>query len=245
MVTGHDTDLQHSPLASGDSSSTRTTLTRVLQDNALSLVLFAFFIISVAGQIGFGLSAYNREQLERGDQAVSLGAYLVSGHFLEALFENWESEFLQMGMFVWLSSRLVQKGSAESNPIDEPAESAEDPREKQHERGVPWPVRRGGWVLWLYERSLAIAFALLFVVSFALHAYGGLLLQNEERMREGLPPESALEFVVSSQFWYESFQNWQSEFLSVFAVVVFTIFLRQRGSPQSKPVAAPHFETGI
>jgi hypothetical protein len=244
MVTSHNTDLQHSHLADGHSTSTRSTLARVLHDNALALVLFAFFIISIAGQIGFGLSAYNREQLERGAHTASLGAYLVSGHFLEALFENWESEFLQMGVFVWLSSRLVQKGSAESKPIDEPAESAGDPREKQHEPGVPWPVRRGGWVLWLYERSLAIAFALLFVVSFALHAYGGLLLENEERMREGLPPEGPFEFAVSSQFWYESFQNWQSEFLSVFAVVVLTIFLRQRGSPQSKPVAAPHSETG-
>ncbi len=244
MVASHNTDLQHSRLASGRSGGARTALARFLRENALSLVLFAFFSISIAGQIGFGLSVYNREQLEHGAESISLGAYLVSGHFLEALFENWESEFLQMGVFVWLSARLVQKGSAESKPLAEPGKSAEDPRAKQHEHGVPWPVRRGGWVLWLYERSLGVAFALLFIVSFALHAYGGVLLENEQRLRDGLSPLSSLEFVVSSQFWYESFQNWQSEFLSVFAVVVFTIFLRQRGSPQSKPVASPHSETG-
>jgi hypothetical protein len=242
MVSSHNTDLPQPRLASH--SSAHSAIARFLRYNALSLCLLGFFCISIAGQIGFGLSAYNGEQLERGAQAVSLGAYLVSGHFLEAVFENWESEFLQMGVFVWLSARLVQKGSAESKPLDEPDESAEDPRDKQHERGVPWPVRRGSWALWLYERSLAIAFGLLFILSFALHAYGGVLLENEERLKDGLPPQSSFEFVVSSQFWYESFQNWQSEFLSIFAVVVFTIFLRQRGSPQSKPVASPHSETG-
>lgn len=250
MVVSHNTELGSSDTARPRSHAdeardeARAAAPRALRQNALSLVLFGLFAISIAGQIGFGLVAYNQEQLERGEQALGLSSYLMNGHFLEALFENWESEFLQMGLFVWLSAQLVQKGSAESKPLDEPAESAEDPRDKRLEPGVPWPVRRGGWLLWLYERSLAIAFALLFAVSFAGHAWGGLLHENEERLQAGLPAESLFEFVASSQFWFQSFQNWQSEFLSVFAVVVLTIFLRQRGSPQSKPVAAPHSETG-
>jgi hypothetical protein len=242
MVVSHNTDLRHSH--SESTADDAPTAARMLRENALSLVLFALFLISIAGQIGFGLGAYNQEQLERGARAISLGAYLTRGHFLEALFENWESEFLQMGLFVWLSAVLVQKGSAESKPLDEPEESDQDPRAQRSQPDAPWPVRRGGVVLWLYERSLAIAFTLLFAGSLAAHAWGGLRLENEQRVQDGLPEQSLFDFVSSSQFWYESFQNWQSEFLSVFAVVVLTIFLRQRGSPQSKPVAAAHAETG-
>jgi hypothetical protein len=219
-------------------------MTRRVRENALSISLLVLFLISVVGQVAFGLSAYNDERLERHLPPVPLEAYLSTGHFVEALFENWESEFLQMGIFVWLSARLLQKGSAESKPVDEPAESDADPRERRQDPNAPWPVRRGGWALWLYERSLAIAFSSFFVGSMACHAWGGLLVENEDRAIRGLPSQSIGEVVLSSQFWFESFQNWQSEFLSVLAIVVFTIFLRQRGSPQSKPVAAPHAETG-
>ncbi|MET0594203.1 MAG: DUF6766 family protein, partial [Polyangiaceae bacterium] len=172
-------------------------------------------------------------------------AYLGSGHFLEALFENWESEFLQMGVFVVLSVKLRQKGSAESKPLDEPSKSDQDPREHAHERGVPWPVRRGGMVLVLYENSLAVAFMALFLVSFAMHAAGGYLRANDENAVRGVARESFADHLKSSQFWFESFQNWQSEFLAVLAIVVLTIFLRQRGSPQSKAVAARHSDTGV
>jgi hypothetical protein len=216
----------------------------VLRENGLSLVLLGLFLLAMVGQIAFGLGAYNEERVEQGRATVTVMTYLTSGHFLEALFENWESEFLQMGLFVVLSAALVQKGSAESKPLDEPFEGDEDPRDHRSDEGVPWPVRRGGWVLWLYERSLATAFAALFVLSFVLHAIGGLMQSNEERMTLGLPAQSLSDFVSSSQFWFESFQNWQSEFLAVFSIVALTIFLRYRGSPQSKPVAAPHSKTG-
>jgi hypothetical protein len=194
--------------------------------------------------VACGLSAYNDDRLEEGRGAVTLLTYLTSGHFIEASFENWESEFLQMGVFILLSVQLKQKGSAESKPLDEPCEADEDPRKARHRTDAPWPVPRGGWMLWLYERSLTLAFVALFVSSFALHGVGGLLQENEERATRGLPGESLGELITSSQFWFESFQNWQSEFLAVFSIVVLTIFLRQRGSPQSKPVAAPHSDTG-
>jgi hypothetical protein len=190
------------------------------------------------------LPAYNEQRAQWGEGPVTIWNYLASGHFLEALFENWESEFLQMGLFVWLSARLVQKGSAESKSLDEPSESDEDPRRHRASPDAPGPVRRGGWQLWLYERSLLLAFTGLFLLSFSLHAVGGGMLENEERMAEGLPPHSLSQFLLSSQFWFQSFQNWQSEFLAMLSIIVFTIFLRQRGSPQSKPVAAPHSETG-
>lgn len=202
------------------------------------------FVATAAGQIGFGLQAYNDERVEEGRGVISLLSYLTTGHFLEALFENWESEFLQMGLFVVLAAHLRQKGSAESKPLEGPAEADEDPRIRQSDPAAPGPVRRGGAALWLYERSLGGVFAALFLLSFALHGVGGLLQSNEERMTRGQPSQSLGEFIRSSQFWFESFQNWQSEFLAVLSIVVFSIFLRHRGSPQSKPVASPHSETG-
>lgn len=239
MLLDHDMQLR-----SDRRRSWNAHLRSLVRENALSLVLMVLFGLSVLGQMWFGLSAYNEEQLQRGESAVSLSEYLGRGHFLEALFENWESEFLQMGIFVWLSARLSQKGSAESRPLDESVESDEDPRAHHGDADAPWPVRQGGVWLWIYERSLAFTFALLFLASFVLHAWGGVRLENEERVALGLAEQELRDFVLSSQFWFESFQNWQSEFLSMFAIVVFTIFLRQRGSPQSKPVAAPHSETG-
>jgi hypothetical protein len=212
--------------------------------NALSLALAGLFAVSTIAQIAFGFAAYNEDRQRDGAGPLVLVEYLRSGHFLEAVFENWESEFLQMAVFVLLSVKLKQKGSAESKPLDEPFESDEDPRLHRHEPESPWPVKRGGVVLRLYENSLALAFFLLFALSLVLHAIGGLLKTNAENAIRGRAPETFWDYVMSSQFWFESFQNWQSEFLAVFAIVVLTIFLRQRGSPQSKPVSAPHSSTG-
>lgn len=223
----------------------RSAFGTFVRENALGLVLFALFVAATGAQIGFGLGAYNEDRARDGRAAIGLISYLGSGHFIEALFENWESEFLQMGIFVVLSVKLRQKGSAESKPIDEPSESDQDPREHAHERGVPWPVRRGGIVLVLYENSLAIAFSALFLISFAGHAFGGFLKTNDDNLARGLPAETFSEYWGSNEFWFESFQNWQSEFLAVLAIVVLTIFLRQRGSPQSKAVAARHSVTGV
>jgi len=221
-----------------------SALTRVWKNNALSIVLTAFFLGSVALQVYVGQAVYNEQRLEAGRAAVSLGGYLTSGHFVEALFENWESEFLQMGAFIVIAVKFRQKGSTESRPFDGPCESDEDPRSHRNDPKAPWPVRRGGWVLRIYEHSLSLAFFCLFVLSFVFHALGGRVQNNEELSARGKPAQSLLEFVGSSQFWFQSLQNWQSEFLAIVSLVALSIYLRERGSPQSKPVAAPHSETG-
>jgi hypothetical protein len=210
------------------------------RDNGLSLVLVALFLATWAGQVWAGHAAYTEDLRQHGLPGLSLLAYLGSGHFLEATFENWESEFLQMGLFVLLTVRLYQRGSSESNdPDDESEEKTPQPAPPD----APWPVRRGGWVLKWYEHSLSSTLLLFFVLSFVLHAFGGLKHANEERALDGLPPETLTEFVGSAEFWYQSLQNWQSEFLAVFAIVVSSIFLRERGSSQSKEVAMPHSTT--
>jgi membrane protein implicated in regulation of membrane protease activity len=212
--------------------------------NALSLTCFATFLVLLVGMVLTGHHAFNAEQLEHGEAQVSLWSYFGQGHVWEALFENWESEFLQMAAYVVLTAYLIQRGSAESKDPDKHEVTDDDPRDADERRAVPWPVRRGGLVLKLYEHSLAIAFALLFVGSFIGHAFGGVASYNDEAVAHGEPTISTWHFVKGSQFWFESFQNWQSEFLAVVAIVVLSIFLRQRGSPESKAVAAPHHATG-
>ncbi len=207
--------------------------------NGLSLVLLGLTLLFMVGQALSGHLAYNEELRQQGLAPLMFWEYLRSGHFVGALFENWESEFLQMGMYVLLTVKLRQWGSAESRPLppDEEEETiAPGP--------TPWPVRACGLWLKLYEHSLALAFGLLFLVSFVLHALGSWRHALAERAMQRLPALSFLEHLASAQFWFESMQNWQSEFLAVFSLVVLTIWLRQKDSPQSKPVRAPHSQTG-
>ncbi|MNL37813.1 hypothetical protein D3C87_1599820 [compost metagenome] len=147
-----------------------------------------------------------------------------------------------MALFVVFTIFLMQKGSSESKDLDKDEEVDREPSPTR--KDAPWPVKKGGLILSLYKHSLTIALFLLFVISFILHFYGSLKDENEQLTLKGLPLESVSDYIGDSRFWFESFQNWQSEFLSVFAIVMLSIYLRQIGSPQSKPVDAPHMETG-
>ena len=215
---------------------------KFLRNNSLSLVFFILFLISIIGQIVTGLNQHNQEIMEEGGQQVTMTEYLTSGHFLQSTFENWESEFLQMAMFVILSMFLYQKGSSESKDPDGEEEVDREPNPRR--KDAPWPVKKGGFILALYKHSLCYALTLLFLISFFFHWYGSLKDHNEEQLLKGFPPETAIQYLGNSRFWFESFQNWQSEFLSVLAIVVLSVFLREKGSPQSKPVDAPNYETG-
>ena len=215
-----------------------------VRDRGLLLANLLLFVVFIGGMILTGVRVYNDEQAEHGGEPVSLLGYLGTGDFAEATFENWESEFLQMGSYVLLTAYLFQRGSSESKPIDEPAPQDEDPRVHADDPDAPWPVKRGGWVLKVYQNSLAALFFLFFLGSWLLHAAGGAGAYSDEEVAHGGEPVSMAEFITTSQFWFESFQNWQSEFLAVAAIVGFSVYLRQRRSAESKPVAAPHAETG-
>lgn len=214
------------------------------RSNGLSVTVLSIFLILLVGQCLTGWNSHNQDRLQAGIAALSLAEYLSSAHFAEATSENWESEFLQMAAYVVLTIFLRQKGSAESKSLlgEEPVDR--DPQLDKLRPDAPLPVRYGGWLLKLYEHSLSIAFVALFLIAFGWHAVGGLKLENEERAFDGLPPTTLADFFSSSEFWFQSLQNWQSEFLAVGAIVVLTIWLRQRGSPESKPVSAPHAQTG-
>ena len=210
--------------------------------NGLSLVFLFLFLIALAGQFFTGYKEHNKELSEEGHPEISPVEYVTSGHFIQATFENWESEFLQMALFVLFTVFLYQKGSSESKKIEEEEDVDREP--DPHKKDAPWPVRTGGFILALYRNSLSIALVILFILSFVLHLYGSMKDENELLATKGLPPVDMLPHMSSSRFWFESFQNWQSEFLSVFTIVVFSIFFRQKGSSQSKPVDASNSETG-
>ena len=213
---------------------------RIIRDNALSLVLFGLFFAFVFGQSVVGLRVYNQDQVEHQSPEVTYTEYLGEGHFVESVFENWESEFLQMFAYVLLTAWLVQRGSPESKGFDEPPE---DP-DSEISAASPRAARLGGLARSIYSHSLTLALAALFLLSILLHALGGAHEYGDEQEAHGSPRPSVVEYVEGSQFWFESLQNWQSEFLAVGTLVVFSIFLRERGSPESKPVAAPHGKTG-
>ena len=213
-------------------------------ENSLTLVLMALFLLIMVGQALTGLREHNQDQQAHGRPTLSIGPYLASGHFWEATAENWESEFLQMAMFVLLTVCLRQKGSPESKPLEEEPGEEENLEEHRHDPRAPWPVRRGGLVLWLYSHSLSIAFAILFLLSFAAHAVGGAKEYSSQQQAHGEAGSGTLGYMTTSRFWFESFQNWQSEFLSLAAMVYLAVFLREKGSAESKPVATPHEERG-
>ena len=224
-------------------------MSRTLRNNGLSLVAGALFVLSLVGQAVTGYEVHNQDQRDHHEQEIGFGEYLTTGAFYEAVFENWESEFLQMAAFIFLTAFLVQKGSAESrkpdgSPRGDGGESDDDPRDHVHEPGVPWPVRQGGVVLKVYENSLSLVLFALFLLSFAGHAAGGAADYSQDQLAHGGRAVSMLGYLATPRFWFESFQNWQSEFLSVLAIVLLSIVLRQRGSPESKPVHAPHSATG-
>jgi hypothetical protein len=210
------------------------------RNNGLSIVMLAvLFVTFLVGQIVSGKHQYNEEREKRGEPEIDLSHYLRSAHFVEATAENWESEFLQMFVYVLATAFLYQKGSAESK----------DPRKRHQHKAAravtpdsPWPARRGGWVLRIYEHSLSGAFFLLFLVAMVLHARGGHRLYNEERLADGEEWVTLSEYMTSSRFWFESFQNWQSEFLAIGSMVVLSIWLRETNSPESKEVQTPHWE---
>lgn len=205
-----------------------------LRNNGLTLALGLMFLASVAGMALMGHAAFNKQLAEHGQPALGLKAYLTAGEFLSALFENWESEFLQMATYVVLTAMLFQRGSSESRDPDRPYRPGDE---------LSWRSR-SSVAAWLYAHSLGLVLALLFVASFLLHWWFSMVAANVETLRHGGEMETIGTYLVDPQPWFESFQNWQSEFLSTAILVVLSVFLRHRGAPESKPVAAANSQTG-
>jgi hypothetical protein len=209
--------------------------------NSLSLTFLLLMLLSLAGQVYTGWKEHNDFLQEYKTSSQSIGEYLLSGHFLQATFENWESEFFQMALFVIFTIFLRQQGSSESKTC---SEESFDHRQLVPKKDSPAPVKKGGFALKLYKHSLSIALIFLFLLSFTLHWYGSWLDFNEKNRLEHKTELAFTSYIGSGKLWFESFQNWQSEFLSIFSIIFLSIYLRQFGSSQSKPVNAAHAETG-
>lgn len=216
---------------------------RLLRDNGLTLVLMLLFAGTIIGQWLTGWRVAVEDAARHGQETLSLGAYALSPEFLSSVLENWESEFLQMSAYVVLTAMLIQRGSAESKDPDAPPRDA-DLEAQAAKPDAPRILRWGKVWRAIYARSLGLALAALFVISFAIHWTQSAKAEAQEALEHGEVPVSTLGYLADPQLWFESFQNWQSEFLSTAILVVLSIFLRQRESPESKAVAAPHGETG-
>ena len=216
---------------------------RILRDNGLTLVLLLLFAASILGHALTGWRVETTDALRHGQDGGTLMEYLGSAAFLSTVFENWESEFLQMAAYVVLTAFLIQKGSSESRAPEAPPRDA-DLETQAGKAGAPAPLRWGAFARAVYSRSLGLALVVLFLASFILHWTQSARAAAQEALEHGEAAKGAFGYLADPQLWFESFQNWQSEFLSTAVLVVLSIYLRQRESPESKPVAAPHDQTG-
>jgi len=218
---------------------------RFLRDNGLSLFFGTIFLLAVLGQAISGLAQYNQQQLGSGADPVSFWAYVTSSSFAVDVAENWQSEYLQFFLMIVVTVWLVQRGSTESKPLDETGpESDEQQKVGRHaEADSPSWARLGGWRTALYSWSLARVMGLFFIGSLLAQSIAGRAAFNAEQLGQFSDPMSWVGYATSANFWNRTLQNWQSEFLAVCSAVLFSIYLRQRGSPESKPVGAPHDAT--
>jgi len=217
-----------------------------VRNSSLSLFFFVLFVGATIGQTIAGQKVFNEEALAHGGETISYWRYLVSSHFAEAMAENWQSEYLQFTLFILATVWLIQRGSNESKP---PEDAGRESDRKQlvgehAQRNSPRWARVGGWRTRLYSNSLLLVMLAVFFASWLAQSIAGRNEYNEEQRDHGEATVSWLGYLARSDFWEKTLQNWQSEFLAVGTMAVFTIYLRQRGSPESKPVGAPHNQTG-
>jgi hypothetical protein len=220
---------------------------RLLRDNGLSLFFLALFLVTAFFQSIAGHSAYNEEQLEHGGQTVSWPRYVTSSDYGQALLENWQSEFLQFMFFIAATIWLVQRGSNESKPIESIGrESEKEQKLGPHAgpRAPRWARFHGGLRRSIYSNSLLIVMSAIFLLSWFGQSVTGWTEYNDDQKEHHQPTVSWATYLTKGTFWEETLQNWQSEFLAVGTMAIFTVYLRQRGSPESKPVGAAHDETG-
>jgi len=218
---------------------------RFLFENGLSLFFLGLFLVTVVGQSVAGLYEFNDHQLQHGEETVSYFGYLVTSDFGADMLENWQSEWLQFWVFALATVWLVQKGSNESKELENAGlESDQKQRVGGHapENAPSWAKRRG-WRLHLFSNSFTVVMGSIFLGTWVAQSFASWTVYNDEQQQHDEATVSWGEYVGSADFWERSLQNWQSEFLAVGTMVVFTIYLRQRGSPESKPVGAPHEET--
>jgi hypothetical protein len=218
-----------------------------LRENGLTICFLLFFLASLVGQAISGHSSFNNEQLQHGGSYISLWGYITSASYGAAVLENWQSEYLQFTLLILLTVWLVQKGSPESKELDKAGgESDADQKLGQHSspKSPAW-ARSSGWRRTVYSNSLVMVMGFIWLCSWVGQSLAGWTEYSDERIEHLQTPLSWTGYIGSADFWERTFQNWQSEFLAVASMSILAVYLRQRGSPESKPVGAPHDATGV
>ncbi|MFC7847613.1 DUF6766 family protein [Arthrobacter sp. NPDC057388] len=219
---------------------------KALRNNGLSLFFGLIFLLALLGQAITGHALYNEEQLSSGLEQISFAQYLVSSNFAVDVSENWQSEYLQFLLYIFATIWLVQKGSPESKELNQPGPESDKDQlvgEFSNAKSPKW-ARVTDWRQTVYSNSLGMTMGLIFVLSWLVQSIAGNSNYNQEQIQNFQQPVSWTEYIVSPEFWNRTLQNWQSEFLAVGSMVVLSIYLRQRGSPESKPVGCSHDDTG-
>ena len=219
---------------------------RALQHNGLGLAFGVLFLLALLAQAVAGTAEYNEQQGAAGLDSLSVLEYVVTADFAVDVAENWQSEFLQFLLFILATVWLVQRGSPESKALDDVGRGTdEEQKVGAHARpDSPTWVRAGGWRLRVYSHSLVIAMGTIFLGSWAAQSIAGWSTYSEQQLQQRMPPVDWLGYLSTPDFWSRTFQNWQSEFLAVGSMAVLATYLRERGSPESKPVGDPHGTTG-
>ena len=220
---------------------------RFAYENGLSLFFLAIFVAALVGQAIAGHESFNQEQVTHGEPPLSLWSYVTSSHFGQAVMENWQSEYLQFMLFMLATVWLLQRGSPESKPLGEEGRESDRAQQIGGWAGPEAPrwARVRGIRTWVYSNSLLLVMSVIFVGSWFAQSVTGWTDFNSEQEVHGEATVSWLSYVGSASFWESTFQNWQSEFLAIGSFAVFAIYLRQRGSPESKPVGVSHESTGV
>jgi hypothetical protein len=224
----------------------RRTVKKALRNNGLSLFFGLIFLLALLGQALTGHALFNEEQLASGMEEISFTQYLTSSNFAVDVSENWQSEYLQFLLYIAATIWLVQKGSPESKELNETGLESDKEQlvgEYSNAKSPKW-ARVSGWRRTLYSNSLVLTMGLIFILSWLVQSIAGNSNYNQEQIQNFQQPVSWPEYIVSPEFWNRTLQNWQSEFLAVGSMVVLSIYLRQRGSPESKPVGSAHDDTG-
>jgi hypothetical protein len=218
-----------------------------LRPHLLSLFFGVIFLLALLGQSLTGLALYNEEQLEHGAKALSYLEFITSSDFIVDVAENWQSEYLQFFLFILATIWLIQVGSPESKqPGDEGVGTDKEQRVHRYaQEDSPLWAKAGGWRLVVYSNSLLLVMGAIFLFSWWAQSIAGVTVYNDEQLQHGQPTVDWLGYVTSADFWNRTLQNWQSEFLAVGSMIAFSIYLRQRGSAESKPVGTPHTATSI
>jgi hypothetical protein len=217
---------------------------RWVRDNGIALFFGTICVLTLIGQAIMGQKVFNEDALAHHEATVSFWRYLATSHYGQAVLENWESEFLQFALFILATIWLVQRGSPESHPLDKETAHKDEKIGRYALKSSPSWAKAGGWRTSVYAYSLVYLFTAIFFATWGGQSVTGWNEYNSQQQEHNEPKVSWAEYVRSPDFWEDSFQNWQSEFLAVGSMAVFTIYLRAKGSSESKSVGAPHDATG-